>query len=72
MLMMRHCRTFHVNDCRGRRGTFTVQEYTLVLEGGQLKEMRTVLRYNYAFSNCCSEVLCNFILFDLSVALSNK
>jgi len=49
-----------------------VQEYTLVLERGQLKEMRTVLRYNYAFSNDCSEVLCNFILFDLSVALNNK
>jgi hypothetical protein len=49
--MMRHCRTLHVNDYRGRRGIFTVQEYTLVLEGGLLKEMGTVLRYYYAFSN---------------------
>jgi len=51
MLKMRHCRTLHVNDCRGRRGTFTVQDYTLVLEGGLLKGMGTVLRYNYAFSS---------------------
>jgi hypothetical protein len=49
MVMMRHCRTLCVSDCRGRRGTFTVQEYTLVLEGGLLKEMGTVLRYNYAY-----------------------
>jgi len=52
MLMMRQCITLNVHDCcRGRRGTFTVQEYTLVLEGELLKEMGIVLRFNYAFSN---------------------
>jgi len=51
MLMMKHCRTLRVHDCRGRRGTFTVQEYILVLEGGLLKEIGAVLRYNYAFNN---------------------
>jgi len=72
MLMMRHCRTLHVHDCRGRRETFTVQEYTLVLEGGLLKEMGTVLRYNYAFSNVvvkfCAILSCLTCLWHLIVS----
>lgn len=51
MVIMRHCRTLHVNDFRGRRGSFSVLECILVLEGGLLMAVGTVLRHNHAFSN---------------------